>query len=94
VNGTGTLLANLVLPITPSDCPSEYDAAYCPFFLIGVTFAGRAESVSLGGTTDQIVFDDLTFGRSTPGTPEPASLLLVTSGLVGIAAKLRRQHQS
>jgi len=93
LNGTGTLLASLTLPTTPSDCPSQYDAGFCPFFPIGVTFAGTAESINFGGTANQIVFDDVTFGSSSPGNaPEPASLMLLGSGLIGLATKLRRRR--
>jgi len=96
VEGTGTLLASLSLPTTPSACSSDYDAGYCPFYPIGVGFTGTAESINFGGTANYIVFDDVTFGSSTPGNvPEPASLMLLGTGLVGVAAKLRRrQHQS
>src|ERR1035438_6474048 len=45
LDGAGTLLATLDLPITTSNCPG-YDAGFCPFFPAGVTFAGTAESRS------------------------------------------------
>ncbi|HZS52975.1 MAG TPA: hypothetical protein VFA65_01125, partial [Bryobacteraceae bacterium] len=66
VDGTGTLLATLNLPTTASSCPAGYDAQFCPFVPIGVTFSGTAESINFGGTANQIVFDDVTFGSATP----------------------------
>jgi len=91
LDGTGSLLATLTLPTTPSDCAPGYDAGFCPFYPIGVTFAGTAESINFGGTANQIVFDDITFGSSTPGaTPEPTTLVLLGSFL-GLGGLLRRR---
>jgi hypothetical protein len=91
LDGTGTLLATLVLPVTPSGpCPG-YSAGFCPFFPIGVTFPGTAMSIDFGGVANQIVFDDVTFGSSTPGVPEPSSLLLLGSGALGLAGVIRRK---
>jgi hypothetical protein len=93
LNGTGTLLATLNLPTTPSGpCPG-YNAGFCPFFPIGVTFPGTAMSINFGGTANQIVFDDVTFGSSSPGTPEPGTLALFGSGVVGFAGLLRRKFK-
>lgn len=97
LNGTGTLLATLTLPTTPSNCPPGFDAGFCPFFPIGVTFPGTAESIDFGGTANQIVFDDITFGSSTPGppssTPEPGYLILVSAGFAAIALVRSRRSR-
>ncbi|HND56372.1 MAG TPA: hypothetical protein PLV92_28335, partial [Pirellulaceae bacterium] len=73
LNGTGTLLAALDLGLTPSTCGSEYSAGYCPFVAAGVGFAGIAKSISFAGTANYIVFDDVTFGSTVPGVPEPTT---------------------
>lgn len=91
-DATGTILATLDLPVTPSGpCPG-YAAGFCPFFPFGVTFAGTAHSIDFGGVANQIVFDDVTFGSATPGNvPEPSSLILLGSGALGLAGVIRRK---
>jgi len=41
------------------------------------------------------VFDDVTFGSSTPGTvvPEPTTVALTAAGLLAMAAAARRRRQ-
>ena len=84
LDGTGTLLASLSLPSTPDP--------YNVWVPVGVAFAGTAESVIFGGSANFIGFDNITLGSQTPGgsTPEPASMVLFGSGLIGIARKLRK----
>ena len=93
LSGTGTNLAHLDLPTTVSNCPPQYAAGFCPFFPIGVAFAGTAQSIVFNGVANQIVFDDITFGSVTPPTvPEPTSLALLGTGLAGIAMFRRRKN--
>ena len=95
LNGTGTELTSLSLPLTPYYACPGYDAGFCPFEPIGVTFSGTAESISFNGTANQVVYDDITFGSSTPGAiPEPGSLSLLGTGLIGLASKLLRRRES
>lgn len=95
VDGTGTLLATLDLPLTASNCASTYSAGFCPFVPIGVAFSGTAESISFAGVANQIVFDDVTFGSSTPGNPstvpEPSTIVLMLTALGAGIGPIRRR---
>ena len=92
LNGTGTLLATLDLGLTPSTCGSEYSAGYCPFVAAGVGFAGIAKSISFAGTANYIVFDDVTFGSTVPGVPEPTTYAMFGLGLLGLAYATRKRR--
>ena len=96
MDGTGSLLASVLLPLTSKGNPNCFGTDFCPYSPIGVNFAGTAESVSFEGVANQIVFDDVTFGSSTPGTvtPEPASMTLLATGLVGVFGAARRRRKS
>ena len=96
LDGTGTLLATLALPTTSSSCDlTTYDAQFCPFVPIGVDFAGTAESISFAGVANEIVFDDVTFGSSTPGgpstVPEPSTIAMMLTGAAAGVGALRRR---
>jgi hypothetical protein len=78
LDGTGTLLATLALPVTPNPA---YD--WVP---IGVPFSGTVMSVNFAGTANEIGFDNVTFGSTSPTLPEPCTMLLLGSGLVGLVA--------
>jgi hypothetical protein len=92
LDGTGTLLASFNLPLTTGSCPG-YGAQYCPFFPVGVAFAGTAQSVLFGGVANQVVFDDVTFGSSSPGVPEPATwaMMLLGVGMIGGGLRIARR---
>jgi hypothetical protein len=77
LDGTGTELANLALPVTPN---AAYD-----WIPIGVSFAGTALSVNFGGAANEIGFDNVTLGASTPGgVPEAPTWAMMMLGFAGL----------
>lgn len=95
LNGTGSILASLSLPLTSSTCPSTFNANFCPFAPVGVSFAGTAKSIGFAGVANQIVFDDVTFGSVTPGTPTTAvpEPFTIVGTLIGATAAFRMRKR-
>ena len=100
LNGTGTLLATLALPLTPDGKSSPYNLPYNygVWDPIGVTFAGTAESVSFSGTANYITFADLTIGSEIPSlnnnVPDNGGMsiyMLAGLGLAGMAWASRKK---
>lgn len=100
LDGTGNILANLVLPTTPFNGAPDPGGQFSPFLPIGVGFDGIAHSISFAGVQNQIAFDDVTFGSVTPGgqpeeprsgVPLPGSFLLLSAGAaaLGVARRVR-----
>lgn len=95
LNGTGTLLATSSLGATGAGaCNSTISggALYCPFENFSLGFSGIARSVVFGGTVNQQVFDDFTFGSVTVGgaVPEPATWAMMLLGFFGVGYAMRR----
>ena len=66
VNATGTLLAQIPLPRTPNNGAPDPTGQFSPLVPVGVSFIGVAKSVDFSGTGNQVVFDNITIGCSTP----------------------------
>jgi len=100
LDGTGTLLSSLNLPSTPNGVsnPGCIDGHnFCPVLPFGVTFAGTAESVNFSGTANEIVYDDITLGSSTPitgGVPEPSTWAMMILGFCGLGFMTYRRKQN
>jgi hypothetical protein len=97
LDGTGNVLETLTLPETPNySTDPACQMSYCPWEPIGVGFGGTALSVNFGGGADNIGFDNITLGASTPtdfSVPEPARWGLIASGLAGVMV-VRRQRRA
>ncbi len=92
LNGTGTLLTSIALPVTPQD-GGDPNGDNSPFVAIGVLFSGIAKSVDFGGTVNQIGFDNITFGTDNPVVPEPASVVVWSLlGLVSLGVHRVRRN--
>lgn len=86
LNGTGTLLASASL--FGNAALGCSDTAFCRFDLTSVQFAGMARSISFGGGTPNVLFDDVTITV----VPEPGTyaMLLAGLGVVSLLARRRR----
>ncbi len=88
LDGTGTNLAHLDLPPNGSYCGVE---PYSCWSEVGVSFGSTAESVVFSGSANYIGFADITLGSSQVITPEPGTLVMLGSGVLGLAGVLRRK---
>jgi len=92
LNASGNLLLTLNLPLTPNTGAPDPNGNFSPLVPFGGAFAGTAMSIDFGGTSNQIGFDDITFGSATPGddVPEPGTWFLLATGLGILGRRSRR----
>ena len=83
-DATGSLLASLDLPVTPTTGQSGY--VYDNWQDVNVFFNGTAKSVDFGGTANYIAFDNVKLGA----VPEPGTMALLAMGIMGLIAKRKR----
>ena len=82
-NATGNVLATLALPMTPNNGAPDPTGGFSPLLPIGIAFSGTARSVDFGGSVNQVVFDNITLGASTPGGGEPPATTCASEGYTG-----------
>jgi hypothetical protein len=98
LNGTGNLLATLVLPALGAG-PGDPNGQFSNWKAIGVLFGGTAKSVSFGGSANFIAFDNVTFGTDKPGGGGPAPIPVPAAGFLmlgalGALGALRRRNRA
>jgi hypothetical protein len=94
LDGTGDLLGVIELDQNWKDggCQPGNDI-YCNWDVGQTAFGGTALSVVFDGAASAALFDNVTFGSTTP-VPLPAAVWLLGSGLLGFAAVRRRRGES
>jgi hypothetical protein len=81
-NGTGTALATMTLSASCSGAPSS-----CIWFDAGLSFSGTAKSVTFSGPGNGIGISAITLGQSITALPEPSSIYLLGTGLLGLCTR-------
>jgi len=88
LDGTGKILASVTLS---SNAGGSCGATYCTWSSVSIPFVGTAKSVVFSGSPNKLGISDITVGSSLTALPEPSSLALFGTGIVGLFGGLRRQ---
>ncbi len=80
-NGTGTALATITLSPNDASCGA---VSYCNWTDVSLTFSGTGKSVTFSGPGNGLGLSDITLGKSSAAIPEPSSIYLLGTGLVGM----------
>jgi len=80
-NGTGTALATITLSPNDASCGV---VSYCNWTDVSLTFSGTAKSVTFAGPANGMGLSDITLGQGGTAIPEPSSIYLLGTGLVGM----------
>ena len=91
LNGTGTELADIILPTTPEG-GTGCNTTYCPWVAIGVTFSGTAELVDFSGAADEIGFSAVSLGSAVPEASTWAMMVVGFAGLGFAGYRAKRKN--
>jgi hypothetical protein len=80
LGGTGSLLATITLFANDASC----SGSYCNWTDVGANFSQVAKSVTFTGPANGMGIADITLGQSSTAIPEPSSLFLLATGLMGL----------
>ena len=96
LNGSGNLLGeiNLSANSVSNDCvgdplggPGDPLGQFCNFDIGNLAFTGTALSIDFSGTVNQVGFDNITFGSTTPRPVDvhgPGALILIVVSLLSL----------
>jgi hypothetical protein len=80
-NGTGTVLATMILGNNNGSCSG---GQYCNWSVAGASFTGTALSVTFSGPANEIGLADITIGASTTAVAEPSPVYLLATGIAAL----------
>lgn len=99
VDGRGNLVGSINLNVLGTTCQGDPTGNFCNWAMASLSFGGTVRSIDFAGASNNVAFDNITFGSTDPTpppdpdpepVPEPASLALVGAALLALRASRRR----